>query len=148
MGSATEDQFVLRLHDVVEYHASSGEWVVVKVISLEDERIQIDAKKGQWLDNAFIKGRLRTHDGDCRPCIIPKPLEGSKVSVEDITSKSTYLQKTFPEFLERFADVATDGMIAWDVFLSLYETTSMPPRSFTDTVRKDSTSSAGGYPTA
>merc|ERR1712176_219831 len=42
------------------YSAGAKSWIDVKVIEVGDKGIQIDAKKGQWLSDKDLAGKIRT----------------------------------------------------------------------------------------
>merc|ERR1719356_2089498 len=101
-----EGQWILHAEDIVEYKSSQAGWITAKVILAEPGRIQIDVKKGQWLTNADIQGRLRTKDKFQKPCVIGSCAEDSrKVSdylpdVECLKRETSNLRQIATRILE------------------------------------------------
>lgn len=52
--------------------------------------------------------------------------EGGTISIADIVKHSRYLERCFPELLERGAKVAVRGAVAWETFEALYLGTPLP----------------------
>merc|ERR1712187_859553 len=60
-GSPPPQQESWKVGDKAEYYsASGGSWVDVKIIEVGEKGIQIDAKKGQWLSDKDLAGKIRT----------------------------------------------------------------------------------------